>query len=124
MSDRGDSLVERAMLLAQSEAQVEREEGIAWLLEHADAARPVLVDAVRAGSCSSQEVCMRVLAAIGGRGSVEALETALSRGHDGESFYAAVALRELGELGVGVLERHRNHESESVRRAVEHVLGD
>jgi hypothetical protein len=115
-------LAARALGMAQSDAEVERDEGVAWLLAHPQSSRPLLVDAVRSGSCGSPELCLRVLAALGGEDSVDAIEAALLRAHEGESFYAAVALADAGEPGVAVLRRRRDHPSEAVRRAVAHAL--
>lgn len=107
-----------ALLLAQGDAAVERQQGIAWLLDHPAVARPLLVAAVRAGDYTSPETCLRLLAAVGGDGAVDALEAALLRAHPGESFYAAVALSEAGAPGLAVLESHAEHPDPAVRDAV------
>ena len=107
-----------ALLQAQSDAEAERRAGTAWLLGHPDLSRPVLVDAVRDGTGTAPETCLRLLAAVGGEGAVDALETALLRGHRGESFYAAVALAEVGEEGLAVLRSHAEHADPAVRDAV------
>ena len=81
-----DPGVERAVALALSDADVERDEGVAWLLSHPDLAEPVLAEQVRAGTTSNPEIFLRMLAAIGRAESLEAMEAALLRGHPGESF--------------------------------------
>jgi hypothetical protein len=122
MTPERDDEVSRALMLATSDAEIERREGEAWLLAHPDRARPALVDMVRAGTDRSPEPCLRLLAAIDGEGALDAIEAALERGNDAESFYAAVALAEAGAAGRAVLERHTNDDSPTIRNAVDHAL--
>ncbi|MBK5221614.1 MAG: hypothetical protein JJE52_01800 [Acidimicrobiia bacterium] len=110
-----------AIDMAQSDAEVERSEAIAWLLGHPDDARPLLVEVVRTGTATSPEIVMRTLAAVGGEEAVAAIKAALLRGHPGEAFYAAVALAESGASGHEVLRRHADHPVEAVRTAVAHA---
>ncbi|HKP75881.1 MAG TPA: hypothetical protein VJT67_10090 [Longimicrobiaceae bacterium] len=118
--DRG--AVERAIALALSDAEVERGEGVAWLLSHPDAAEPVLAEQVRAGTASDPELFLRLLAGIGREESLGAMEAALVRGHPGESFYAAQALAAHPHPAAkSILARHYSRLSDEARRGLDAI---
>lgn len=86
---------ETALVLAASDVRAERTLGIAWILDHADEARPVLVARVRDGVPGRQDLWMSLLAEVGGADAEAALEVALARGNEGEADRARVALATL-----------------------------
>jgi hypothetical protein len=111
-------LVDRHLGLALSDAEVERDQAIAWLLAHPDEVRPALVERIGRGQSEAPEIHLRLLAAIGGEGAVAAATAALVRGHPGESFWAAQALAALGPPGHVALADHADDPRPEVRHAV------
>jgi hypothetical protein len=87
-----DSAVSRHVRMLKSEHAEEHKAAVSWLLAHPEEAEPVLADQTQAGNSGNPELFMRLLATIGSPRSIPALETALTRGNQGESFYAAQAL--------------------------------
>ena len=118
MSATADPDVERALALAGSDADVERRQGLRWLVANPDRSLPVLADLVARGEPGPFEIWMDALARLGGPVAVEALESALLRGHPGESFYAAKGLADCGSEGWQALQRHATDEDPQVRGAV------
>lgn len=117
-----DRELERAIGLALSEAAVERDEGVAWLLAHPDRSEPELAERVRAGSTPSPEIFLRLLAGIGRPESLGAMEAALVRGHPGESFYAAQALAAHPHPDArAILHRHYDQLPEEARRGLDAI---
>jgi hypothetical protein len=117
-----DRELERAIGLALSENQVERDEGVSWLLAHPDRAEPVLAERVRDGTTSNPEIFLRLLVGMGRPESLGAMEAALVRGHPGESFYAAQALAMHPHPDArSVLDRHYDQLSAEARRGLDAV---
>lgn len=117
-----DRDLERAIALALGEAGVERDEGVSWLLAHPDRAEPALAERVRAGTTPDPETFLRLLAGIGRRESLGAMEAALLRGHSGESFYAAQALAAHPHPDArSILDRHYDRLPEEARRGLDAV---
>jgi hypothetical protein len=114
--------VQRAIALALSEAGVERDQGVAWLLSHPDLSEPVLAEQVRAGATTNPELLLRLLAGIGRAESLGAMEAALVRGHPGESFYAAQALAAHPHPGArAILARHYSALSAEARGGLDAI---
>lgn len=117
-----DRELERALALALSDAHVERDQGVSWLLANPDRAEPALAEQVRAGTASNPELFLRLLAGIGRAGSLDAMEAALVRGNPGESFYAAQALAAHPHPGArAILDRHYDRLSSETRRGLDAV---
>lgn len=117
-----DQELERAIALALSEAVVERDEGVSWLLAHPDRSEPALADRVRAGTTPNPEIFLRLLAGIGRPESLGAMEAALVRGHPGESFYAAQALAAHPHPDARfILDRHFDQLPDEARRGLDAI---
>lgn len=117
-----DRELERALGLALSDAEVERDQGVSWLLANPDRAEPALSEQVRAGTASNPELFLRLLAGIGRAGSLDAMEAALARGNPGESFYAAQALAAHPHPGArAILGRHYDRLPAEARRGLDAV---
>jgi hypothetical protein len=117
-----DREINRAIALALSDADVERAEGVSWLLAHPDRSAPVLAEKVHAGDVSNPELFFRLLARIGRPESLPAMEAALARGNPGESFYAAQALAAHPHAGArSILDRLYDRLPAEARRGLDAI---
>src|SRR5690606_27823560 len=117
--------VQTQLMLAQSDAKVERDEAVSWLLAHPNEAAPVVERAVRDGTAPDPRLYLSLLGHYARAEDVAAIEAALRRGVPGESFYAAAALASNGtDAARQAMLRGLEHENPMIRGAIADALVD